>query len=1055
MRRTDGRTCPGPTCSRSRFTSWATRWAVGRRPGERGTLWTRSRRQRQHAGLGAGSTLWLYDNGNGSLWTEWNSGGVAGGLTDELRRPGHFAPLGTSAVRLGVTYFGAAALMNASRSIACDHLRHRDGCRSPVYGYTVTRPSTYGTTYGQLDADGTLRIDTSSLGNSADAITLSGSGGVLSLTLDTGTPRAGIDPPGAILSIFDLSAVDEIEIDTGGGPDTISIGAGVPTTAIFGGAGGINTDTLIINGATGTAGLTTGTFTAGAQHHCHQRHRRPRPQRHQRQRKLLRFRSSRRRTCHDQRRERHEQPFPRRRRPRRQHPRRCLLHLQRWLGGDGLIISNQNNNSLTWVNEIFPSSADFFAAGYFLNINYSSVEAVTIEGSQRNDQFVVAAGSPNTITLNGNAGNDSFNVGGGNLLSAAGLANMNGGLDNDMLILNDSLSTHNLPWTINGDNGPSPANRIFLGINEFSFAGFESVGLLGGTVGQEFRISGNLAVGLNIDGGGGGDTIVVGFQSKAQFGGPVVIHGGAGNDNYQWNRGSNNWYQGFVDISLYDVLLDGGTGYNTLAIDETTRSAAGYYLYADRFYATDGAVFPVGFDVDYDNMQAMSFGAGGGTTNVGVYGTSSDIDVGNQISMSLGGGTDNVYLYPHDAQGNLTINGNVGIGGGAGTDSLYVDDSASSVPAAYAFANPFGAGTQNITGVGSGGFGVANDFEAITMTGSDGDDVYNINSYKSVIGLTINGGGGDDALEITPISKNLYDNMAAGSGVNNILAFHGGAGYDTFGVHNDNNDKGYSYTINAAAFTIHNSFTSPLFAAFMSQTEVEYTTLTAGPQSDSILVQNTAANTFHDFDGGPGVAKDTFAIGYPLSPALTSVIRGGVRISGGGGDIDEATVYNFSDTIGRTFHIENDFIGRMPGDNLFGPGGYLQFVGIAGPLTIRLGSGSDVVYAAPHVVTPIVIHGNNPTAAPGDNFRLSLAGVTNPVITPNGAAQGRTRLATPPQSSIQASRPLRPICRAIIVAMASWGPKITTSGEAVSAWLWPPARSATATATASSTLRTM
>jgi len=609
-------------------------------------------------------------------------------------------------------------------------------------------------------------------------------------------------------------------------------------------------------------------------------------------------------------------------------------------------------------------------------------QTVRLDGNNGYDTFVMSNSLSGAVTANGNDGDDNFIVGDGNVGFLPAWI-LDGGNGNDAITFDNHLASINHTVEI------QPNQIVFYsGVFTVSTVGFETVGWLGGSGNDQIRISGNMSQSINIDAGSGGDTIVVGYSSRAQFGANVSINGGAGNDSYQWTRGSNNWYQGIVDINLYDVLLDGGPGYNTLAVDETTRSAAGYYLYADRFYATDGAVFPVGFDIDYDNMLAMSFGAGGGTTNVGIYGTSSDIDAGNQISMSLGGGNDNVYLYPHDAQGNLTINGNVGIGGGAGTDSLYVDDSASSAPAEYGFANPFGAGTQNITGVGSGGFGVANDFEAITMTGSDGDDVYNINSYKSVIGLTINGGGGDDALEITPISKNLYDNMAAGSGVHNILAFNGGAGFDTFGVHNDNNNKGYSYAINGAAFTIHNSFTSPIFAAFMSQTEVEYTTVTAGPQSDTILVQNTAADTFHDLDAGPGVAKDTFAIGYPLSPALTSVIRGGVRISGGGGDIDEATVYNFSDTVGRTLHIENDFVGRVPGDDLFGPGGYLEYVGIGGSLTVRLGSGADVVYAAPNSVTPIIVQGNNPTSAPGDTLNLALASAVNYVVTPTSATAG-------------------------------------------------------------------
>ena len=36
----------------------------------------------------------------------------------------------------------------------------------------------------------------------------------------------------------------------------------------------------------------------------------------------------------------------------------------------------------------------------------------------------------------------------------------------------------------------------------------------------------------------------------------------------------------------------------------------------------------------------------------------------------------------------------------------------------------------------------------------------------------------------------------------------------------------------------------------------------------------------------------------------------------------------------------------------------------------------------------MTVNGGNPTSAPGDNFRLSLLGVTSPVFTPNGVGAG-------------------------------------------------------------------
>ncbi len=338
---------------------------------------------------------------------------------------------------------------------------------------------------------------------------------------------------------------------------------------------------------------------------------------------------------------------------------------------------------------------------------------------------------------------------------------------------------------------------------------------------------------------------------------------------------------------------------------------------------------------------------------------------------------------PHDAEGNLTINGNLGIGGGTGTDVLTIQDASSSLPINYLFQNLFGAGTTNIAGLGLGGFGAGADLETIVINAGLGDDTFEIEKYLAPTTLTINAGDGNDTFEITPNSKNLAANMAAG---NNILAFHGGAGYDTMGVHNDNNNNGNSYTVDGTLFRILNLIGSANFSAFLQHSSVESTTVTAGPRADTIFVNNTAAGTFYDFDGGPGAINDTYLVGYVLVPALTSVIRGGVRFNGTGGGNDTVTVNNYSDTIGRTLHIDNEFVGHVPGDNLFGPGGYLQYVGITGTMRIRLGSGDDVVYAAPNPITPILIEGNLPNAS--DFLGLAFAAVVNPVFTPGGTGAG-------------------------------------------------------------------
>jgi hypothetical protein len=79
-------------------------------------------------------------------------------------------------------------------------------------------------------------------------------------------------------------------------------------------------------------------------------------------------------------------------------------------------------------------------------------------------------------------------------------------------------------------------------------------------------------------------------------------------------------------------------------------------------------------------------------------------------------------------------------------------------------------------------------------------------------------------------------------------------------------------------------------------------------------------------------------------------------------------------------HVENNYIGRFAGDDLFGAGGYIHYTGIAGAMTLRMGSGADTVYAQPNAITPISIVGANPTTAPGDTLNLALASAADYVV---------------------------------------------------------------------------
>ncbi len=254
-------------------------------------------------------------------------------------------------------------------------------------------------------------------------------------------------------------------------------------------------------------------------------------------------------------------------------------------------------------------------------------------------------------------------------------------------------------------------------------------------------------------------------------------------------------------------------------------------------------------------------------------------------------------------------------------------------------------------------------------------------SYLNATAVSLYGGEGDDAFVVTPTSKNLGANFA----LNKTLTFDGGAGADSLDIRNDSNTSGNGYTVSGGQLRIASLFGFPSFTATFPHAGVEHTSVTAGPQLDFFSILETDPGTLYDLSGGPGAVNDDVYLGAQLN-RHTDLIRGGVRVDGSGGGNDRVFVYNSADNVGRTLHIGGGKVGGRPGDDLFGPGGYLETVGVTGNVTITLGSGDDAVYAAPHPDTPYVVFGNG--AAAGDALGLALAGMSDPLFTPGAAGAG-------------------------------------------------------------------
>jgi hypothetical protein len=613
-------------------------------------------------------------------------------------------------------------------------------------------------------------------------------------------------------------------------------------------------------------------------------------------------------------------------------------------------------------------------------LNYFGVGRLFIYGGNGTDTVRVGNGVGVNVEAYGNDGDDVFYRGDGNLAGASG-ANFFGGNGNDTITFDDRNNPGNVIFDV------QPNAVAYGGLILQSTAGFESLAILAGTGANEITFSNSITQAVTVDAGPGNDTVTMGFTAAAGVFAPVTVLGGAGNDSFVWRNGSNNWFSGSLSIDTYPVLFDGGADFNSLSIDDTVRGAASYQFYADRIYQRQ-PLTSAGMDLSYDNMGAVGLSLSNSANAVQVFGTSADIRAGNQVSIATNGGNDNVTLFARDAAGNFSLNGTLGVGGGAGTDTLTIDDAASAAAIDYRFLNQFGPGTTNIAGLGAS-FGAGADFEGLVINASSGNDTFVVDRYLAATALTVNAGDGDDSFSLTPVSQNLAANLATTA---NNMTFNGGGGYDSFTLANAANNNGNYYDISQGSMNVTSLIGSATFSAFFSYSGVESTAVTGGPRPDTFVQRSSAPGSTFNLDGGPGVANDSFAVGYPFADAaVVSGIQGGLYLNGGEGGTDNVTIYNYSDTVGRVLQIDANSVGAAAGDNLFGPGGFLYYANITGTFNVKLGGGSDTVFVVPTPNTPFLIEGNGQDPgllAGGDFIGLALAGVTDPVFTPGAAGAG-------------------------------------------------------------------
>ena len=392
-----------------------------------------------------------------------------------------------------------------------------------------------------------------------------------------------------------------------------------------------------------------------------------------------------------------------------------------------------------------------------------------LDGGAGADTIIAGAGD-DTITgrtgidqLIGDAGNDTFTYTFGDGADA-----VNGGDDLDTLNILGTVANNTLNVIFDGTALTNFEGGTIAGVEAVTadlLTGIDTLTYAGTTAAVSVDLSAGTASGFtsiagveNVTGGTGGDTLTGDGHANALLGGAGndILNGGLGND-----------------------VLNGGAGIDTASfagdIDDMFISlVAGTSRRGDALSAIEDTL------VSIENVTG-----GSGDDTITSNGGSQTLDGGAGNDTLIGGAGNDVLI---GGLGNDTFtytfgNGADAVAGGAGTDTLNITGTAAvnnvlDVIFDGAALTNFEGGT--IAGVESVTVDLLTGVDALTYAGTTTDVTANLatgsaSGFTSIAGIeNVTGGSGSDAL-------------TGAAGVTNTLT--GGAGNDTFFVHDDNTDN--------------------------------------------------------------------------------------------------------------------------------------------------------------------------------------------------------------------------------------------------------------------------
>ena len=395
---------------------------------------------------------------------------------------------------------------------------------------------------------------------------------------------------------------------------------------------------------------------------------------------------------------------------------------------------------------------------------------------------------------------------------------------------------------------------------------------------------------LTIEGGSGADTWDV---NATESGSTTTINAG---------NGSNTFVLTPASASLGNVqgavTLHGGTGTNTLTVDDQNDSSNDTYTLAVGSIARTGAA-----TISYSGIGSVT--VNGSSTAAITYNINSTA-AATPLTLNGGSGA-NVFNLTPTSENLNNLAGAIAINAGSAS-TVNVDDQLNAAAATYTVTS------TNVSRSGFGGLTYAGVGKLI-LNGGSAADTYDINGTAAGTTTTINAGKGNTAFVLTSASDLL-------SNIQGALTLHGGTGSNTLTTDDQNDASNDTYTLAIGSITRTG-------VAAIAYTSIAGVTVN-GSSTTAITynINTTAAATPLLLHGGAGA--NVFNL-TPTSKNLNN-LAGAVTINAG--SATTANVDDQSNAVVATYTVTATNVSRS------GFAG-LTYAGL-GTLALNGGSAADI-----------------------------------------------------------------------------------------------------------------